>query len=129
VLREEGASRSAAPQAGAFTGKAEAKQQNSLQAAGPGGPDWVRGWYENRKALEGMKLRKEDFEMLSAAVAKEFAARREGRKDPEAAKSTAGAAQRLAARFEFACPDCAKASPGLSPCPDCGRIPVLRPRE
>jgi TolB-like protein len=120
-----------APQAGKGDAR-PAELGSPLRALRDGAPspgDWMRSWYENRKAIEGFRLKKEDFEALSAQLSREFAAKGHLRKDQKPEKAFAGSAGGLPPGFEFGCPSCGKALPGLVPCPECRRPPLIRPKR
>jgi serine/threonine protein kinase len=124
----------AAPPAPAtLAGGNRLRELKKQQSGAPQGVDWTRAWYENRKALEGLQLKKEDFDELTALLVREFALRKsapanaeQAAKAPSSAAPKSGSASALPARVEFACPDCRKAVPGFVPCVDCERFPVLR---
>jgi TolB-like protein len=81
--------------------------------------DLTRAWYENRKALEAAKLRKEDFEVLAAQLHRAL------RPDEGAADEKAKARPDLP-RLEFACPSCGTVAPRFGRCAPCGRTLVVK---
>jgi len=93
--------------------------------------EWIQAWYENRKALENGRLKKEEFETAAAMLSQEF-----HRKAPPRAAAMAGALKEVSApatgvpvRLEFGCPACGASLPGFSRCPNDKRFAVVRPKN
>ena len=93
--------------------------------------EWIQAWYENRKALENGRLKKEEFEAAAAMLSQEF-----HRKAPPRAAAMAGALREVSApangvpaRLEFGCPACGTSLPGFSRCPIDKRFAVVRPKN
>jgi serine/threonine protein kinase len=90
--------------------------------------EWAHAWYENRKALEGSRLKKEDFQAAVAALGREFR-----RKNPGQAAMTGAPGETLKEEskragdlIEYACPVCKEPLPGFERCAACERFAVVR---
>ncbi len=132
------APRAAAPAAGGGDAAQAQKEQRRLsggtagqadkdekKASSPGAVDLTRAWYENRKALESGRLKKEDFEALAGLLQREFRKQngpREGSTDDLKKLEKPAASPRL----EFACPSCNAVASSFGRCDPCDRYLLVR---
>ena len=123
----------APPPAPATTGELlkKLKEKESTKEAGALPPaEWAHAWYENRKALEGSRLKKEDFQAAAARLAEEFRKKAPG--EPRFGNAVAEGSDKDAVAkpradwIEFACPGCDKILAGFERCPPCERFAVVR---
>jgi hypothetical protein len=95
---------------------------------------WTHAWYENRKALEGCGLKKEEFEAAAAALSREFRRKSPGEggwdkaptNDRTNAGSPADASAKAGPAIEFVCPGCEGVRPSFERCVPCDRFLVVR---